>query len=34
VENHLRAIFRKTGVDSRTNLALAAGVDGSYSVGG
>jgi len=27
VENHLRAIFRKTGVDSRTKLALAAGVD-------
>ena len=26
VENHLRSIFRKTGVDSRTKLALAAGV--------
>jgi DNA-binding CsgD family transcriptional regulator len=25
VENHLRSIFRKTGVDSRTKLALAAG---------
>jgi DNA-binding CsgD family transcriptional regulator len=24
VENHLRAIFRKTGLDSRTKLALAA----------
>jgi DNA-binding CsgD family transcriptional regulator len=34
VENHLRAIFRKTGVDCRTKLALAAGVDGSYPVGG
>jgi DNA-binding CsgD family transcriptional regulator len=34
VENHLRSIFRKTGVDSRTKLALAAGVDGSYPVGG
>jgi DNA-binding CsgD family transcriptional regulator len=34
VENHLRAIFRKTGVDSRTKLALAAGGDGSYPVGG
>jgi DNA-binding CsgD family transcriptional regulator len=29
VENHLRAIFRKTGVDSRTKLALAAGTDSS-----
>ena len=29
VENHLRAIFRKTGVDSRTKLALAAGIDSS-----
>jgi DNA-binding CsgD family transcriptional regulator len=28
VENHLRAIFRKSGVDSRTKLALAAGADG------
>jgi DNA-binding CsgD family transcriptional regulator len=26
VENHLRSIFGKTGVDSRTKLALAAGV--------
>jgi DNA-binding CsgD family transcriptional regulator len=34
VENHLRAIFRKTGVDSRTKLALAAGIDGSYPIGG
>jgi DNA-binding CsgD family transcriptional regulator len=34
VENHLRAIFRKTGVDCRTKLALAVGVDGSYPVGG
>jgi DNA-binding NarL/FixJ family response regulator len=34
VENHLRSIFRKTGVDSRTKLALAAGVDDSYPVGG
>ncbi len=25
VENHLRSIFRKTGVDSRTKLALATG---------
>ncbi|MDT5076428.1 MAG: Bacterial regulatory protein luxR family, partial [Mycobacterium sp.] len=25
VENHLRAIFRKTGVTSRTKLALATG---------
>jgi DNA-binding CsgD family transcriptional regulator len=25
IENHLRSIFRKTGVDSRTKLALAAG---------
>ena len=32
VENHLRSIFRKTGVDSRTKLALAAGIDGSYPV--
>jgi DNA-binding CsgD family transcriptional regulator len=32
VENHLRSIFRKTGVDSRTKLALAAGIDGPYSV--
>jgi DNA-binding CsgD family transcriptional regulator len=31
VENHLRSIFRKTGVDSRTKLALVAG-GGSYSV--
>jgi DNA-binding CsgD family transcriptional regulator len=30
VENHLRSIFRKTGVDSRTKLALAAGGDGCY----
>jgi DNA-binding CsgD family transcriptional regulator len=29
VENHLRAIFRKSGVDSRTKLALAAGAHGS-----
>jgi|tagenome__1003787_1003787.scaffolds.fasta_scaffold20924444_2 DNA-binding CsgD family transcriptional regulator len=34
VENHLRSIFRKTGVDSRTKLALAADVNGSYPVGG
>jgi hypothetical protein len=34
VENHLRSIFRKTGVDSRTKLALAAGVDGSYPLPG
>lgn len=34
VENHLRSIFRKTGVDSRTKLAIAAGVDASYPVGG
>jgi DNA-binding CsgD family transcriptional regulator len=34
VENHLRAIFRKTGVDSRTKLALAADATGSYPVGG
>jgi DNA-binding NarL/FixJ family response regulator len=34
VENHLRSIFRKTGVDSRTKLALAAGVDGSYPIAG
>jgi DNA-binding NarL/FixJ family response regulator len=34
VENHLRSIFRKTGVDSRTKLALAATGDGSYPVGG
>jgi DNA-binding CsgD family transcriptional regulator len=27
VENHLRSIFRKTGVDSRTKLALATGAD-------
>jgi DNA-binding CsgD family transcriptional regulator len=32
VENHLRSIFRKTGVDSRTKLALATGVDGSYPI--
>lgn len=31
VENHLRSIFRKTGVDSRTKLALATGTDGSYA---
>jgi DNA-binding NarL/FixJ family response regulator len=29
VENHLRSIFGKTGVDSRTQLALAASTDGS-----
>jgi DNA-binding NarL/FixJ family response regulator len=34
VENHLRSIFRKTGVDSRTKLALAADANGSYPVGG
>ena len=34
VENHLRAIFRKTGVRSRTQLAVVAGGDGSYRVGG
>jgi DNA-binding CsgD family transcriptional regulator len=34
VENHLRAIFRKTGVDSRTKLALAAGGDDSYLIAG
>jgi DNA-binding CsgD family transcriptional regulator len=34
VENHLRAIFRKTGVDSRTKLALVAGGDGSYLIAG
>jgi DNA-binding CsgD family transcriptional regulator len=32
VENHLRSIFRKTGLDSRTKLALATGTDGSYPV--
>jgi DNA-binding NarL/FixJ family response regulator len=32
VENHLRSIFRKTGLDSRTKLALATGTDGSYLV--
>ena len=31
VENHLRSIFRKTGVDSRTKLALATGSDGAYA---
>jgi len=31
VENHLRSIFRKTGVDSRTKLALATGTDGAYA---
>ena len=34
VENHLRSIFRKTGVDSRTKLALAAGLDDSHPAGG
>jgi DNA-binding CsgD family transcriptional regulator len=34
VENHLRAIFRKTGVDSRTKLALAARGEGSYLIAG
>ena len=28
VENYLRSIFRKTGVDSRTKLARATGIDG------
>ena len=32
VENHLRSIFRKTGVDSRTKLALVTGTDSSYPV--
>jgi DNA-binding CsgD family transcriptional regulator len=32
VENHLRSIFRKTGLDSRTKLALVTGTDGSYPV--
>ena len=32
VENHLRSIFRKTGVDSRTKLVLATGIDGSYPI--
>ena len=32
VENHLRSIFRKTGVDSRTKLALATGADGTYAI--
>jgi DNA-binding CsgD family transcriptional regulator len=32
VENHLRSIFGKTGVDSRTQLALAASTDGSPPV--
>jgi DNA-binding NarL/FixJ family response regulator len=32
VENHLRSIFRKTGADSRTKLALATGIDGSCPV--
>jgi len=32
VENHLRSLFRKTGVDSRTKLALAASADGSYPI--
>jgi DNA-binding NarL/FixJ family response regulator len=31
VENHLRSIFRKTGVDSRTKLALATRTDGAYA---
>jgi DNA-binding NarL/FixJ family response regulator len=31
VENHLRSIFRKTGVDSRTKLALATGADDTYA---
>lgn len=34
VENHLRAIFRKTGVDSRTKLAISTGGDGSYLIAG
>ena len=34
VENHLRAIFRKTGVNSRTKLALSTGGDGSYRIAG
>ena len=34
VENHLRSIFRKSGVDSRTQLALAAGGDGCYPMAG
>jgi DNA-binding CsgD family transcriptional regulator len=34
VENHLRSIFRKSGVDSRTQLALAAGGDGCYPIAG
>ena len=32
VENHLRSIFRKTGVDSRTKLALATSIDGAYPI--
>ncbi len=32
VENHLRSIFRKTGVDSRTKLALATGSDCAYPI--
>jgi len=32
VENHLQSIFRKTGLDSRTKLALATGTDSSYPV--
>ena len=32
VENHLRSIFRKTGVDSRTKLALATGIDSSCTI--
>ena len=28
VENHLRSILRKTGVESRAKLALATGIDG------
>jgi DNA-binding CsgD family transcriptional regulator len=33
VENHLGSVFRKTGVDSRTKLAVAARADGSCPVG-
>jgi DNA-binding CsgD family transcriptional regulator len=32
VENHLRSIFRKTGLDSRTKLALATGAAGPYQL--